>query len=58
MNFSRKDLLSTKDLTKEEILSILDTAETFFELNRKNVKKADTLRGKTVINLFLEKGFL
>ncbi|MDR0454076.1 MAG: aspartate carbamoyltransferase catalytic subunit [Deferribacteraceae bacterium] len=49
-----KNFLSTKDLTKEEILNIFDLADTFRELNTRGVKKAPALAGKTVINLFFE----
>jgi aspartate carbamoyltransferase catalytic subunit len=54
MIFSRKDFLSTQDLSKSEILSILDKSQEFFELNKQDVKKSDKLRGKTVINVFFE----
>ena len=34
--------------------SILDTAESFKEVNERRIKKLPTLRGRTVVNLFLE----
>ncbi|MDR2870253.1 MAG: aspartate carbamoyltransferase catalytic subunit [Deferribacteraceae bacterium] len=49
-----KDFLSTKNMTKDEILGLLDTAEAFRELSRRDVKKAPTLKGKTVLNVFFE----
>jgi aspartate carbamoyltransferase catalytic subunit len=49
-----KHFLSTKDLSKEEILHILDVAEGFRELNSHDVKKSPFLKGKTVVNLFFE----
>lgn len=52
--FRRWDLLGIKDLTPDQIKSILDTAENFREINSREVKKVPTLRGKTVINLFFE----
>ncbi|GIU83045.1 MAG: aspartate carbamoyltransferase catalytic subunit [Acidobacteria bacterium] len=52
--FKRKDLLGIKDLSAEEIKIILQVAETFREVSRRDVKKVPTLRGKTVINLFFE----
>ena len=50
----RKDLLGIQDLSREEILQILDTAESFQEVSTRPIKKVPTLRGKTVINLFFE----
>ena len=47
-------LLSIDELTCEQIEFILETAEQFLEVNERSVKKVPTLRGKTLINLFLE----
>lgn len=52
--FRRRDLLGIRDLSAEEILGILNTAENFVEINSREIKKVPTLRGKTVINLFFE----
>ena len=52
--FRRRDLLGIKELSAEEILGILNTAENFVEINSREIKKVPTLRGKTVINLFFE----
>ncbi|MCX5799353.1 MAG: aspartate carbamoyltransferase catalytic subunit [Proteobacteria bacterium] len=54
MNWDKKDLLGIKELSKEEILLFLDTAESFKDLSMREVKKVPTLRGKTVITLFYE----
>ncbi len=54
MTYKNKDLISTKDLSKEEIVYFLDMAKEFKELNNSNIKKADYLRGKTVVNAFYE----
>ena len=54
MSLQRKDLLGIADLTVEEIKLILETAETFRDINLRQIKKVPTLRGKTVINLFFE----
>ncbi len=51
---SRKHLLSSADLTRDEIDEILRTAETMHDVQRREVKKLPTLRGRTVINLFFE----
>jgi aspartate carbamoyltransferase catalytic subunit len=49
-----KHLLSTGDLTQDEALSILDTAEELRTLVNRPIKKLPTLRGRTVVNLFFE----
>lgn len=54
MGLKRKDLLGLQDLTAQEIKLILDTAEPMKELIGRDIKKAPTLRGKAVINLFYE----
>jgi aspartate carbamoyltransferase catalytic subunit len=54
MPFTRKDLLGIRELSVEEITTILDTAESFKEVSARSIKKVPTLRGKTVINLFFE----
>jgi aspartate carbamoyltransferase catalytic subunit len=54
MPLKRKDLLGIADLSVEEINLILDTAETFRDVNARQIKKVPTLRGKTIINLFFE----
>ncbi len=53
-NWTKKDLLSLYDLSREEIVTILDTAEEFKKVSQRNVKKVPALRGKTVVNLFVE----
>jgi len=50
----RKDLISIRDLSAEEITLILDTAVSMKEVSSREIKKVPTLRGKTVINLFFE----
>ncbi len=54
MDWVRKDLLGIKGLSKEEILFILETAESFKEISLREIKKVPTLRGKTIITLFYE----
>jgi len=54
MSFNRKDLVGLKELTAEEILFILETAEKFKEIGKRDVKKVPTLKGRTVVNLFFE----
>ena len=47
-------LISMQDLSAEEILTILDTARSFREILDRPIKKVPALRGKTVVNLFME----
>ncbi len=54
MKWERKDLLGIRDLSREEILLILDTADSFLEVSTREIKKVPTLRGKTIVNLFYE----
>lgn len=49
-----KDLLGLEDLSREQILTILDTAEAFKEINERPIKKVPVLRGKTIVNAFFE----
>ncbi len=53
-SWRRGDLLGVAELSREEVVHILDTAESFVEVAARPIKKVPTLRGKTVINLFLE----
>ena len=41
-------------LSREEIEAILDRAESFAEVGRRDIKKVPTLRGRTVVTLFYE----
>lgn len=54
MGYKYKDLIGTRELSKEEILYFLEAAKEFKELNLSQVKKNDYLRGKTTINAFYE----
>jgi aspartate carbamoyltransferase catalytic subunit len=51
---STEHIIDVEDLTAEDVTLILDTAESFKEVNERRIKKLPTLRGRTVINLFLE----
>ena len=53
-HWTRKDLLSIEELSKEEIEHALHTAESFKEVSTREVKKVPALRGKTIANLFFE----
>jgi aspartate carbamoyltransferase catalytic subunit len=49
-----RHLLSIEQLSKAEIEAILDRAESFAEVGRRDIKKVPTLRGRTVVTLFYE----
>jgi aspartate carbamoyltransferase catalytic subunit len=52
--FFHKHLLGIQDLSKKDIFTILETAESMEGISTRDVKKVPLLRGKTIINLFLE----
>jgi aspartate carbamoyltransferase catalytic subunit len=49
-----KDLLGLEQLSREQILGILNTAEPFKEISERQIKKVPVLRGKTIVNAFFE----
>jgi len=53
-NWYRKDLLGIRELDRWEIETILDTADAFKTVGSRDIKKVPALRGKTLINLFVE----
>lgn len=50
----KRHLLSTADLTRDDALLVLDTAEELARIADRPIKKMPTLRGRTVVNLFYE----
>ncbi len=54
MAFRHKHILGIEPLSAEDIQLILDTADSFKEINSRDIKKVPTLRGKTIINAFFE----
>jgi aspartate carbamoyltransferase catalytic subunit len=54
MTSARRHLLGLEGVSAADITTLLDTAESLTEVSRRDVKKLPTLRGKTVVNLFLE----
>ncbi|MFA4974077.1 MAG: aspartate carbamoyltransferase catalytic subunit [bacterium] len=54
MRLSTRHILSINDLTKKDVLTILQTASSFKEISERPIKKVPTLRGRTVINCFFE----
>ena len=54
MNWNRKDLLGLRELSSDEINFILETANAFKQVGTREIKKVPALRGKTLINFFVE----
>lgn len=54
MQLSVKHLLGIRDLTPQDIETILDTAQTFKEVLQRPIKKVPSLRDVTIVNLFFE----
>lgn len=54
VTFDRRHLLGIRELSAGEITHLLDTAEQFRDVSRREIKKVPALRGRTVINLFFE----
>jgi aspartate carbamoyltransferase catalytic subunit len=54
MQYSQKHLLGIKGLSKEDILAVLNAADSFKVYTQRDIKKVPTLRGRTVINMFFE----
>jgi aspartate carbamoyltransferase catalytic subunit len=52
--WQRKDLLSIRELEPEEVVTILDTAAAFKTVGSRDIKKVPALRGKTMVNFFVE----
>jgi len=54
MSWNRKHLLDIESLSADEINTVLDTARAFKAVGERAIKKVPALRGKTVVNLFIE----
>lgn len=54
MSWNRRHLLDLQSLSAEELTVILDTARSFKAINERAIKRVPPLRGKTVVNLFVE----
>jgi aspartate carbamoyltransferase catalytic subunit len=54
MSWNRKHLLDIESLSADEITTVLDTAKAFKAVGERAIKKVPALRGRTVVNLFVE----
>jgi aspartate carbamoyltransferase catalytic subunit len=52
--WTRKDLVGIQELSAEEIHTILNTASAFKQVGAREIKKVPALRGKTLVNFFVE----
>lgn len=50
----KRHLLSAADLSYDDAILVLDTAEELAQVSERTIKKLPTLRGRTVVNLFFE----
>lgn len=53
-SWTRKDLIAIQDLTVDELEIIFQTADSFKATLGRSRKKLPTMRGQTVVNLFME----
>src|SRR6266536_941871 len=53
-HWTRKDLLGLRELTADEINFVLETTDAFKQVGTREIKKVPALRGKTLVNFFVE----
>jgi aspartate carbamoyltransferase catalytic subunit len=54
MSWNRRHLLDIASLSADELVTLLDTARAFKQVGERAIKNVPALRGKTVVNLFVE----
>ena len=52
--FPHRHLLGIEGLNRLDIETLLELGDRYVDLNRQRVKHADTLAGRTLVNLFFE----
>ena len=52
--WTRKDLLGLRELRADEINFVLETTDAFKQVGTREIKKVPALRGKTLVNFFVE----
>ena len=52
--WTRKDLIGLRELTADEINFVLETTDAFKQVGTREIKKVPALRGKTLVNFFVE----
>ena len=53
-SWTHKDLLGLRELTADEINFVLETTDAFKQVGTREIKKVPALRGKTLVNFFVE----
>src|SRR5947209_7388956 len=53
-HWRRKDLLGLREMTADEINFVLETTDAFKQVGTREIKKVPALRGKTLVNFFVE----
>ena len=51
---NHKHLIDISEYSDTELMTILQTAKAFSEVNERTIKKVPTLKGKTIVNMFNE----
>ncbi len=51
---NKKSLLKIDGMSSDDVIKIMETADSFTDISKREIKKVPTLRGKTVVNLFFE----
>lgn len=54
VTWKHKDMLGIQELNADEINLVLETAAAFKQVGERAIKKVPSLRGKTMVNLFIE----
>lgn len=54
MSWNRRHLLDLQSLSEEELTTVLQVARAFKDIGKREIKKVPALRGRTVVNLFVE----
>src|SRR5262252_1959201 len=52
--WTRKDLLGLRELSGDEINFVLEATDAFKQVGTREIKKVPALRGKTLVNFFVE----
>lgn len=53
-SFPHRHLLGIEHLSREDLITLMNLSDRFLDISERPIKKVPTLRGKTVINFFME----